>query len=144
MSVNFISRLIPYNKVQILLIIAVYTFAKILSELVEVTLRLPPVLSDLYLIFLTLLIICKLLLSTIKRYISLHNRAIFIKTRKTSFISQTGNIKKANLNLKAIVITNLITYLGFFFKNLFRAKDVLYIIKKIVGLQITHNQSVMT
>ena len=64
--------------------------------------------------------------------------------RKTSFISQTGNIGRANLNLKANVITNLATHLGFLLKDLFNAKDVLYMVKKVVGLQITHNKSVMT
>lgn len=68
-----------------------------------------------------------------KWYISLHNRVILTKTRRTSFILQTNSIKRANLNLKAYVITNLVTYLGFLLKYLFNIKDVLYIVKKVAG-----------
>lgn len=123
---------------------ALYTFARILSELVKVTLHLPAALPVFHLTPLTLLIIYTLLLSTMKWYISLYNRVILTKTRKTSFTSQSDNIKMANLNLKINIIINLITHLGFLLKYFFNTKNLLYMIKKVVGLQITHNISVMT
>lgn len=71
-------------------------------------------------------------------------KAILTKTRKTSFTSQTGSIRKVNLNLKANVITNLATNLGFLFKHPLAIKNVLYMVKKVISLQITHNKTVMT
>lgn len=125
-------------------IIALYNFAKILYELAKIIFYLPTALPVFHLTLLALLIICTLLLLTMKWYISLCNRVILTKTRRTSFTLQTGNIRKANLNFQANTIINLATYLGFFFKHLLKTKDVLFIIKKFVGLQITYNKSVMT
>lgn len=68
-----------------------------------------------------------------KQYITLYNRAILTKTKKTTFISQIRSIKRANLNLKVNIITNLIILLEFLLKHFFNIKDVLYIIKKAVG-----------
>lgn len=121
-----------------------YTFIKTLSKLTKVILCLSQALSVLYLTFSALLIICILLLSTIKWYISLHRRAILPKTRKTNFPSQTSSIERVTLNLKANIIISLAIYLKFLLKYLFNTKDVLYMVKKVVGLQITHNKSVMT
>lgn len=120
-----------------------YTFAKALFEILKVILLLPPVLTILQIIFLVLSIICKTLLLIVKRSISLYNTAISTKTTKTSFISQTNNVEKANINLRANVITNLAIYLWFFLKYLFNVKDVLYVAKKIVGLQIIYSKSLI-
>lgn len=54
--------------------------------------------------------------------------------RKTSLILQTNSIRKINLNFKANIITNLVTYIGFLLKYLFNTKDILYIVKKIIDL----------
>lgn len=110
-----------------------YIFAKILFKLVEVILLLPPVLLVLHLTLLTLSIICTTPLSITKRFISQCNRAISTKTGKTSFNSQTGNIGRANLNLKANITTNLALHLELLFKLLFNAKDVLYVVKKMLA-----------
>lgn len=64
--------------------------------------------------------------------------------RKMSFILLINNIEKANSNLKINNITNLAIYLKFFFKPFFNIKDILYVIKKDVGLQTTHNKSGIT
>lgn len=117
-----------------MLIIVINTFAKILFELVEIILCLPLVSLVLYLIFSTLSIIYILLLLIIKLYISLYTRTILTKTKRKSFISQTGNIKREILNLKANIIINFAIHLGFFFKYLFDIKDVLYVVKKVVRL----------
>lgn len=143
-SVNFVSSLILYNKVKILLIIVMYTFAKLLSKLIEVNFCLPPALPVFYLTTPALSIICILLLSTMKYYINLYNRVILTKIRRTGFTSQTSSIERVNLNLKANVITNLAIYLGFFLKHFFNVKDVFYMVKNIVNLQITYNKSMMT
>lgn len=127
-----------------MLIIAFYTFAKILSKLVEVILRLLLASSILYLTLPALLIMYTFLLLITKRYIIFCNRDILTKIRKTSFTLQNGNIKKANLILKINFITNLAIHLEFIFKYLFRAKNNLYIIKKMIGLQITYKKSIMT
>ena len=79
-----------------------------------------------------------------KWYISLLKRVILTKTRRTSFISPTGSIKRANLNVQSNVIKDLATHLGLPLKHLFDLKDVLNIAKKVIGLQITNNRSMMT
>lgn len=122
---------------------ALYTFARILSKLIAVTFHLLPVSSVFYLTPLALSIIYTLLLLTIKRYISLRNKAILTKMKKMTFTSQTNSIGKANLNIKANLITNLAIYLGFFFKYLLNIKDILYMIKKLICLKITYNKSMI-
>lgn len=122
---------------------AIYTFIKILSKLAKIILYLPPALTVFQPILLALSIIYTLLLSTIKQYINLCNRIILIKTRRTSFTSQISCIGRANLNLKINVIINLRTHLEFFPKHFFNIKDILYIVKKVVSIQITHNKSIM-
>ena len=121
-----------------------YTFTKILSKYIEITLLLLPTLPIFYLIFLALSIIYIPLLLTIKQYTSVYNRAISIKMKITSFILQIANIKRANLNLKANITTNLTIHLKFFFKYFFDIKDILYITKKVIDLQIIHIKNKMT
>lgn len=79
-----------------------------------------------------------------KWYISLCNRAILTKTRRISFILLISNIKRANLNFQNNGIIDLTSYLGLLFKHHFDGKNDLYVAKKVVGLQITYNRSVMT
>lgn len=55
-----------------------------------------------------------------------------------------SSIERANSNLKVNNITNLAIYLKFLFKPFFNIKDILYVVKKDVGLQITHNKSEIT
>lgn len=69
-----------------------------------------------------------------KWYISLCNRVISIKTKKTSLISQTGSIGQANFNLKTNVIINLPIYFEFILKLFLDEKGVLYMAKRSVGL----------
>lgn len=67
-----------------------------------------------------------------------------MKIRRTNFTLQTGNIRKANLSLKVNVIINLVIYIGFFLKYLFKAKNILYVAKKVVNLPFIYNMSIMT
>lgn len=52
-------------------------------------------------------------------------------------------MKKANLNFKAKVGTNLASFFRILFNYFSKVKDILYIIKKIISLQIIYNRNVM-
>lgn len=79
-----------------------------------------------------------------KQYISLRNRVILTKTKRSSFISPTISNEKTNLNLQGNFIIDLATYLGLSLIHLLDAKDDLYVAKNVVSLHITQNRSVMT
>lgn len=135
--------LLLYNKAQILYIMALYIFAKTSLKNIEIILFLQPALPTLYQIDSVLFRICILLLSTMKQFTNLCNRAISIKTRMTSFISPIAHTKKVNSNFKVNLITNLAIYLQFLLKLLLNIKDISNKIKNIGGLRIIHNKSKM-
>lgn len=121
-----------------------YIFAGILSKLIEIIFHLSPASLVFYLTSLTLLIIYTLLLSTMKRYISLYIRAILTKKKRRVLLHRLIVLEGQILNFKANIITNLITLLNFLPKYFLNAKNVLYVVKKVISLQITYNKSVIT
>lgn len=125
-SINSVLSLIPSNQVLILHATALYIFEEILSKHVEITQFLLPISLVLHMIFPTLIIICITLLSITKQYLSLYNKTILTKTRKTSLFYRWA-ILAGQIQTSRPTLSQICQNISGSFSSLFLMEKIFYI-----------------